>query len=112
MGWIRKQIEKKKYMASIKKYVLDIEMMEQIAKYIYLTSERKEFIRKWVKEYNERNDIEIPEELVLRLYDIKYKGKNGDIKKEFLEIVYKISEQIVIKYLPVLIDIAVKILFK
>ena len=112
MGVIRRWIEKRDYLQDIKKHVLDIETMEQIAKVIYLPSERKKYIRDWIQDYNSRNVVDIPTDMVLRLYEIKYEDKNGDIKKEFVSIIVDITKQTVIRYLPELIDLALKILFK
>ena len=113
MGFLRKWREKKKYYDRIKEAVIIIEQVEKVA--IQLESpQRREYIGRWIEDYNKKNKYPIPEDIALKLYDMGYNKiqglKNGDTKREFVECVISEVKRVAIKYLPYLIDLAVKVL--
>lgn len=108
MSWLKRKIAELKHSKEVKKLILEVEQLEQELSMKALETIRMNYVNEWVREYNGKNDIPIPEWLVDDLYELaqrKIKGqKAGDIKKKFVEKMMKEIKGYVIKYLPVIIE--------
>ena len=113
MGFLRRWRETRKYLDKAKKFAAIIDNVEAVASKLE-SPQRREYIGKWIEDYNEKNKIPIPESLVFKMLDLGYrkinKEKNGTIKKELVEFMVSEGKSLLIRYLPEIIDLAVKLI--